>query len=168
MYQVYIGLGSNLGDREENLYRALEEIALIGTISLISSVYETEPVRMENCSDFLNMAIEIATTADPPLLMAQIKKIERKLGRRSASHGEPRTIDIDILLYRGFAYQDPTVQVPHPALQNRRFALEPLVEIAPTAVHPQLEKTVASLLRNCRDNHRVLKSEIQLHGVRTI
>jgi 2-amino-4-hydroxy-6-hydroxymethyldihydropteridine diphosphokinase len=168
MYHVYLGLGSNLGDRQENLYRALEEIALLGTITQISSVYETEPVGIENCSEFLNMAVEIATTADPPLLMAQIKKIERKLGRRKESHGEPRTIDIDILLYRGFAYQDPTVHVPHPELQNRRFALEPLAEIAPTAVHPQIEKTVASLLRNCRDNHRVLKSEIMLHGIKTI
>jgi 2-amino-4-hydroxy-6-hydroxymethyldihydropteridine diphosphokinase len=168
MYHVYLGLGSNLGDRQENLYRALEEIALLGTITQISSVYETEPVGIVICSEFLNMAVEIATTADPPLLMAQIKKIERKLGRRKESHGEPRTIDIDILLYRGFAYQDPTVHVPHPELQNRRFALEPLAEIAPTAVHPQIEKTVASLLRNCRDNHRVLKSEIMLHGIKTI
>jgi 2-amino-4-hydroxy-6-hydroxymethyldihydropteridine diphosphokinase len=168
MYHVFLGLGSNLGDRQENLYRAMEEIALLGKLTRISSVYETEPVGMENCSDFLNMAVEIATTDDPPLLLAQIKKIERKLGRRRDSHGEPRTIDIDILLYRGLAYQDPTVVVPHPELQNRRFALEPLAEIAPTAVHPQLEKTIANLLRNCRDNHRVLKSEIQLHGIRTI
>lgn len=168
MYQVYLGLGSNLGDRHANLYRALEEIALIGKITNISSIYETEPVGMENCSDFLNMVVEIATTSDPPLLMAQIKKIERKLGRKSSSHGEPRTIDIDVLLYRGLVYQDPTVQVPHPELPNRKFALQPLVEIAPTAVHPQLEKTMATLLRNCRDTHRITKAEIQLQGVRTI
>ncbi|MBI4811418.1 MAG: 2-amino-4-hydroxy-6-hydroxymethyldihydropteridine diphosphokinase [Ignavibacteriales bacterium] len=163
MYQVYLGIGSNLGDRLEFLSHAVEEIAAISTIESISSIYETEPVGIENCDSFLNMVLSIRTQDDPPLLLARLKKIERKLGRRQRSHMETRTIDIDILMYRGLAYQDNTVRVPHVELETRRFVLEPLCEIAPTAVHPMLEKTIASLLRNCRDQHKVIRTEYQLN-----
>lgn len=163
MYQVYLGIGSNLGNRLENLSHALEEIASIATIEMISSIYETEPVDIEKSDNFLNMAISVRTEDDPPLLLARLKKIEKKLGRRQKTHLEPRTIDIDILMYRGFAYEDNTVKVPHRELANRRFVLEPLCEIAPTAVHPTLEKTIASLLRNCRDQHKVIKTEYQIN-----
>jgi len=163
MYQVYLGIGSNLGNRLENLSRAIEEIASIATIESTSSIYETEPVDIVNCENFLNMAISIRTEDDPPLLLARLKKIEKKLGRKQQTHLEARIIDIDILMYRGFAYEDNTVKVPHKELANRRFALEPLCEIAPTAVHPSLEKTIATLLRNCRDNHKVIKTEHQVN-----
>jgi 2-amino-4-hydroxy-6-hydroxymethyldihydropteridine diphosphokinase len=159
MYQVYLGLGSNLGDRFRNLTQAVDAISKIASIQSISSLYETEPVGMEEASDFLNMVVNISTPDDPPLLLAHIKTIERKLGRKHPSHGEPRLIDIDVLMYRGLAYEDPAIKVPHPQLEYRRFVLEPLNEIAPTAVHPTLEKTVAVLLRNCRDRHRVIQTE---------
>lgn len=159
MYNIYLGLGSNVGDRFENLARAVEEIRAIARVHSLSSIYETQPVGMETSDLFYNMALGVFSTDDPPLLLVKLKRIERKIGRRRPTHLEPRIIDIDILLYRGLAYEDHTVRVPHPALPFRRFALEPLNEIAPTAVHPVLEKTIASLLRNCHDRHSVVRTE---------
>ena len=163
MYTVYLGLGSNLGDRLGNMSKAIEELSAMASIIEVSSVYETEPVGMKSENPFLNMAMGVLTPDDPPLLLVHLKKIEKKLGRKARTHLEPRLIDIDILLYRGLAYEDHTVRVPHPALEHRRFALEPLNEIAPTAVHPILEKTVASLLRACYDRHRVVRTEYDIH-----
>ena len=160
MYTVYLGLGSNEGDRLDHLARAIALIEEIAEVVAVSSVYETEAVDLfDDGGTFLNCAMEIRTNDDPPLLLVQLKRIEKQLGRKSRTHRMSRTIDIDILLYRGLAYEDHTVRVPHPMLEHRRFALEPLHEIAPMAVHPGLEKTVAVLLRNCRDRHSVRKTD---------
>jgi len=168
MYNVYLSLGSNIGDKQVHLSKAIEEIGLIASIDTVSSIYESEPVGMlDDAGPFYNMAVGIRTSDDPPLLMAHIKKIEKKLGRKNATHLLSRIIDIDIALYRGFAYEDHTVTVPHPALQFRRFVLEPLFEIAPMAVHPGFEKTIASLLRNCHDKHRVMKLDSSLIQIPT-
>lgn len=163
MYTVYLGLGSNLGDRLEHLSQAMQELSLIAEVRALSSVYETEPVGMDVADPFFNMAACIITPDDPPLLLVHLKTIEKKLGRKRHSHMQSRTIDIDILLYRGFAYDDHTVRVPHPSLQQRRFALEPLHEIAPTAIHPLLEKTIATLLRQCRDRHSCIRTDYQIN-----
>ena len=163
MYLVYLGLGSNLGDRLENLSHAVSEIQSISKILSISSIYETEPVDMNIENPFLNMVIPIETSNDAPLLLAQIKKIEKKIGRKLPSHNEPRIIDIDILMYRGVTYEDPSITIPHPQLENRRFALQPLCEIAPTAVHPRSQKTIATLLRNCRDSHKVTQTDYNIN-----
>ncbi len=168
MYTVYLSLGSNLGNRQQHLAEAVEAIRAIAAVDAVSSVYETEPVAMLDDADpFLNMAVAVQTTDDPPLLLVQLKKIERRMGRKDTSHRLSRSIDIDILLYHGLAYQDHTVTVPHPALALRRFALEPLCEIAPMAVHPVLERTIASLLRGCRDKHRVTKLDTVLTPYQT-
>jgi 2-amino-4-hydroxy-6-hydroxymethyldihydropteridine diphosphokinase len=155
MYRVYLGLGSNINPRTEHLSAAVAAISQFAAVTAVSKVYETEPVGMEGADDFLNMAIGIETDDDPPLLLARLRKIEKSMGRKPSSHPGPRIIDIDILLYRGMAYDDPMVSVPHPRLHLRRFVLEPLNDIAPTALHPTMEKTVAWLLRNCRDAHTV-------------
>ncbi|MBI5475181.1 MAG: 2-amino-4-hydroxy-6-hydroxymethyldihydropteridine diphosphokinase [Ignavibacteriales bacterium] len=162
MYQVFLGLGTNLGDRLENLSRAVDEITKIGPVDAISSIYETEPVGMEHGDNFLNMVLSIKTSNDPPLLLVQLKKIEKKIAGKTHHHMEPRIIDIDILMYRGLAYDDHTVNVPHPRMHLRKFVLEPLNEIAPTSVHPTLEKTTAALLRQCRDKNQVVKTDYQL------
>jgi 2-amino-4-hydroxy-6-hydroxymethyldihydropteridine diphosphokinase len=155
VYRAYLGLGSNIGPRLEHLSAAVGHIAQIARVTAVSSVYETEPVGMEGADDFLNMAVGIETDDDPPLLLVKLRKIEKTMGRKPSSHHGSRIIDIDILLYRGMAYDDHMVRVPHPRLHLRRFALEPLNEIAPTALHCTMEKTVGWLLRNCRDSHRV-------------
>jgi GTP cyclohydrolase-4 len=160
MYTAYLGLGSNEGDRLDHLAQAIAAIEALADISAVSSVYETEPVDLlDDGGTFLNCAVEIRTADDPPLLLAHLRKVEKKLGKRPRSHRESRPIDIDILLYRGLEYEDHTVHVPHPMLEYRRFVLEPLHEIAPTAVHPSLQKTIASLLRTCRDRHHVQRIE---------
>jgi 2-amino-4-hydroxy-6-hydroxymethyldihydropteridine diphosphokinase len=158
MYRVHLGLGSNIAPRHDHLAAAVAKIGQIARVTALSSLYETEPVGMEGAEDFLNMAVEIETDDDPPLLLAKLRAVEKGLGRKPSSHRAPRTIDIDILLYRGMAYADHMVTVPHPELHRRRFALEPLNEIAPAALHPTMERTVAWLLRNCRDQHRVTLS----------
>ena len=155
MYRAYLGLGSNIAPRNDHLSAAVAAIAGVARVTAVSAMYETEPIGMEGAEDFLNMALEIETADDPPLLLTKLRAIEKALGRRPSSHRAPRTIDIDILLYRGMAYADHMVTVPHPEMHRRRFVLEPLNEIAPAALHPTMERTVAWLLRNCLDRGRV-------------
>ena len=155
MYRVHLGLGSNIHPRHDHLAAAVLRIGRIARLTAVSSLYRTEPVGMEGAEEFLNMAVEVETEDDPPLLLVKLRAIEKELGRRPTVRVAPRTIDIDILLYRGMAYSDPMVTVPHPELHRRRFALEPLNEIAPAALHPTMERTVGWLLRHCRDTHRV-------------
>ena len=164
MYHVFLGLGSNVGDRLTFLARAVEEIGSIATINSISSIYETEPVEMQSTEMFYNMALSVETTDHPSELLVKLKLIEKKLGRTSSGRLFDREIDIDILLYRGWSYEDATVRVPHAELEHRRFVLEPLNEIAPTALHPILGQTIASLLRQCRDRSRVMRT---LHVLNT-
>lgn len=163
MYQVFLGLGSNIGDRLRYLTGAIEEITKISELCLLSSIYETSPVGMDSTNVFFNMVVEIGTPYYPPQLLDRLQEIENKLGRKSKNLRDDREIDIDILLYHGMSYEDGVVIVPHPGLQYRRFALEPFCEIAPTAVHPVLCKTIASLLRQCRDTHSVRRTEHKIN-----
>ena len=165
MYQVFLGLGSNIGDRLRYLTGAIEEISKISELRTLSSIYETSPVGMDTSNVFFNMVGEVGTSEYPRQLLNRLQEIEKKMGRKSKHLGADREIDIDILLYRGMSYEDDVVTVPHPRLQYRRFALEPFCEIAPTAVHPVLCKTIASLLRQCRDTHTVKRTE---HNIDTM
>src|SRR2546426_1187993 len=158
MYRVFLGLGSNLGDRLGSLSKAIQTIEQTMPVRAISSVYETEPVGMESDHPFYNMALEVETDLDPAELIRHLKSIEKKLGRKRRPPMTDREIDIDILLYDGFSYADDIVRVPHPRLENRRFVLEPLKEIAPLVIHPTRNQTVASLLRGCRDVSRVVRT----------
>src|ERR1041385_6144436 len=158
MYRVYLGLCSNVNDRLKFLRKALEEIRILATIHSISSIYETEPVGMSSTELFYNMALSIDTDDRPPELLKKLKTIEKKIGRKQTGRMRDREIDIDILLYRGWSYEDGAIIVPHPELEHRRFALEPLSEIDPTAIHPTLGKTIATLLRQCHDQSRVLRT----------
>src|SRR5215472_5963839 len=129
MVRVFLGLGSNLGDRSAYLKEALKEIHELAPVVASSPVYETEPVGMESDHLFYNMVVEVETSLRPPDLLRALKSIERKTGRKHAAHHLDREIDIDILLYEGIEYADERVRVPHPQLEHRRFALEPLKEI---------------------------------------
>ena len=146
---AYLGLGSNLGDRQGNLNRALEFLSQRLRIERVSSVYDTEPVGNIEQPRFLNLVCQINTALPAMALLALAKGIEAKLGRVGGS-GAPRIIDIDILFYGNQVIQTPELVIPHPRLTERAFALIPLAEIAPGLVHPVNGKTIATLLQEVK------------------
>jgi len=142
---VYLSIGSNLGDREANLREAVNRLGAVGSITKVSSFYETEPVEVTDQPWFLNCAVELKTGKMPRQLMSALLRIERDMGRRRMRAKGPRVIDIDILLFGSSVIALDELTVPHPAMHQRRFVLQPLAEIAPGVRHPILKQTAQQL-----------------------
>jgi len=159
---AYLSLGSNLGDRAGRLCQAIGRLANVGRILALSSLYETEPVEMTDQPWFLNCAVALETEATPKDLMASLLRIEREMGRLRTRKKGPREIDIDILLFGDLIVDSKTVTIPHPAMHERRFVLEPLAEIAAEARHPRMGKTVWELLEQLPAGQVVRKVKIEL------
>ncbi|MCJ7743764.1 MAG: 2-amino-4-hydroxy-6-hydroxymethyldihydropteridine diphosphokinase [Dehalococcoidales bacterium] len=154
---VYLGLGSNLGSREDSLKMALELITHRLRLGKVSSIYDTEPIGDTNQPRFLNMVCEVSTTLPPAAMLALLQGFELKLGRIPRRSGAPRPIDIDILFYGDQVVKSPDLIIPHPRLAERAFVLVPLAEIAPDLVHPVLHKTVEELLNAIIGTQSVMK-----------
>jgi len=142
---VYLSLGSNVGDRGAQLREAQTRLGSAGRVVAVSSVFETEPVEFTEQPWFLNCAVALETSSTPRQVMTAILRIEEEMGRRRVQKKGPRAIDIDILLFGNIVMQDPELTIPHPSMQQRRFVLDPLAEIAPEMRHPVLEKTIREL-----------------------
>ncbi len=156
---VFIGIGTNLGDREGHLHKAIEYIDnSIGRVMSLSKIYETEPWGFETENKFLNMVIGIETKLSPGRLLKKLLQIESLMGRERSSEGYvSRTIDLDILLYDELVIRKPDLLIPHPLIQERKFVLVPLCDIVPEMIHPVLKKTFAELLKECRDTGTVTR-----------
>lgn len=143
---AFIGIGSNLGNREENCNKAIELLMESGVkVSRRSSNIETEPWGVKVQPKFINIAVEIETGVEPKELLRLLKKIESEMGRLTTFRWGPRVIDLDILFYDDLVIKTPDLEIPHPGIKDRDFVLRPLAEIAPDLVHPILKKSIKEL-----------------------
>jgi 2-amino-4-hydroxy-6-hydroxymethyldihydropteridine diphosphokinase len=149
---AYLALGTNIGDRLANLADARERIAT-SEIRIVheSSIYETAPREMLDQPHFLNQVIEIESDAMPRMLLSKLKKIERAMGRKKIVAKGPRVIDLDIVLFGNFVINVEGLEIPHPRMNDRRFVLEPLAELAPDLRHPITKKTIREMLAQVSD-----------------
>jgi 2-amino-4-hydroxy-6-hydroxymethyldihydropteridine diphosphokinase len=152
MKEVYLLIGGNMGNREDFLSIARGQIEkTCGTITAISSLYETEAWGLRDQASFLNQAVKIETELLPDQLLQTILGIEEEIGRKREQKYGPRIIDIDIMFYGSEVISQPRLEVPHPQMASRRFALQCLAELDPGKMHPLLHKTIAQLLSECTD-----------------
>ncbi|MDA4115801.1 MAG: 2-amino-4-hydroxy-6-hydroxymethyldihydropteridine diphosphokinase [Thaumarchaeota archaeon] len=161
-----MALGSNLGDREGNLRRAIMAIGARTRLVAASSVYETEPMYREDQGWFLNCVVVVETDLDPHALLRWLKETEAELGRDPrAARNAPRVIDMDILFYGEVVISGPSLQLPHPGIAERAFVLVPLEEVRPSLVHPVLGKSVAELLDGLQTRKGVVRRPDVLSGL---
>jgi 2-amino-4-hydroxy-6-hydroxymethyldihydropteridine diphosphokinase len=158
-HSVFIGLGSNQGEKIKNCEQAIKEILNREGDCLISrsSWYYSEPWGREDQDWFINGVIQIRTELCPDELLTKFKKIEKRLGRKNREKWGPRVIDIDILFYDDLSLESPKMKIPHPRILERNFVFIPFAEIAPQFVHPVLKKTIKELLDTSPDQKKVVK-----------
>jgi 2-amino-4-hydroxy-6-hydroxymethyldihydropteridine diphosphokinase len=157
MALAYLSLGSNVGDREAALREAIRRLETAGRVALVSSIYETEPVELTDQPWFLNCAVAVETDKTPEQLLTEILSIEEEMGRRRLQEKGPRNIDVDILLYDSAVVESPSLTIPHPAMHQRRFVLEPLAEIGPEARNPVVGRSVREMLEALPQGQTVRK-----------
>ena len=156
MAAVFLGLGSNVGDRERNLANGVARLAQRGcAVDRRSPLYLTEPVALFPQGWFVNAVVRAATDLAPDALLRAALEIERDLGRVRDRHHGPRTLDIDLLLYDDLVLDTPDLVLPHPRLHERRFVLVPFNDVGAEVRHPTLGRTIAELLRDCPDQSAV-------------
>jgi 2-amino-4-hydroxy-6-hydroxymethyldihydropteridine diphosphokinase len=157
MARVFVSLGSNLEDRFRHLQRAVDALRRLPktTVDTFSSVYETEPVGKKDQGDFLNAVLGMSTELTPRELSMHTKNIEIQEGRTKNERWGPRELDIDILYYDALILNDPVLRIPHPEIDNRRFVLIPLAEIAGDVIDPRHHQPVKNLLERCSDTSSV-------------
>jgi 2-amino-4-hydroxy-6-hydroxymethyldihydropteridine diphosphokinase len=153
---AYLSLGSNLGNRQENLDRALKLLSERMQVIKVSSIYDTEPVGNTGQPRFLNLVCEVHTRLAPEGLLTMLKGLEQKMGRVGRT-GEPRIIDVDILLYGDKVVKTKDLEIPHPRMLERQFVLVPLDEIAPEAVHPVAGKKIKELNKAIKEKQGMMK-----------
>lgn len=157
--RAFLGLGSNIGEREGWLTKAITALSGTSGITVVrkSSLYRTEPVGVKEQPEFLNMVLEVDTSSRPAELLRTVKSIEQQLGRTSSQRWGPREIDIDLLYYGDIVLNEPGLQIPHPEATKRRFVLVPLSEIAESFTDPLRKLSIAHLLKICPDTSGVRK-----------
>jgi 2-amino-4-hydroxy-6-hydroxymethyldihydropteridine diphosphokinase len=156
MKDIYLSLGSNIGEREQNIARAIESLSSGGVrVVAESALYETEPVELRTQDWFLNCIAKVETNLSPQELMQVLLEIERSMGRERLVPRGPRIIDMDIVLYGAELVKEPHLEIPHPRMTGRRFVLAPFAEIAPEMTHPILKKTIRQLLHDTTDQSEV-------------
>lgn len=162
MVQVFIGIGSNLGDKREYIQKALGELKKMKdtVYRTCSSLYDTEPVGVKIQPKFLNMVVEVHTTLDPHDILRALKNIEVSVGRKQHEHWGPREIDLDLLYYGDKIMNDEILHLPHPEIPRRRFVLVPMKEIAENFFDPLQRLTIGELLRYCSDTSTVRKLSV--------